>query len=80
VAADAGLGGPALDPRRPELVLAHKVRLARETDDRDLATTLPLLDAVATRWLLDHVTQSDPSHGWRAPIAAAAQALDLSRP
>ena len=65
---------------RPELVLAHKVRLARETDDRDLATTLPLLDAVATRWLLDYVTQSDPSHGWRAPIAAAAQALDLSRP
>jgi hypothetical protein len=65
---------------RPELVLAHKLRLARETDDRDLATALPLLDAVATCWLLDYVTQSDPSHAWRTPIAAAAKAFANSGP
>jgi hypothetical protein len=58
---------------RPELVLAHKVRLARDTDDRDLAVTVPLLDADATGWLRDFVTRSDPTHRWVAPISEAAR-------
>jgi hypothetical protein len=58
---------------RPELVLAHKVLLARELDDRDLATTLPLLDAQSIAWLHEYVARSEPTHRWLAPIAAAGR-------
>lgn len=50
---------------RPELVLAHKLRLKREVDDQDLAAVLPLLDAEAVAWLLDVLLRADPAHPWR---------------
>lgn len=50
---------------RPELVLAHTLRLEREADDRNLAEVLPRLDAEAVAWLLDVVVRADPAHRWR---------------
>lgn len=55
---------------RPELVLAHKARLARAVDDDDLATTLPLLDEPARRWLADYVARENPTHAWLQPLAS----------
>jgi hypothetical protein len=49
---------------RPELVLAHKLRHARQVDDGDLASTLPLLDTDGVAFLLELVTRSDPAHHW----------------
>ena len=49
---------------RPELVLAHKVRLQRDKDDGDLAATLPLLDREARGWLRDYVDATSPGHRW----------------
>jgi len=50
---------------RPELVLAHKVRLARPVDDDDLEAVLPRLDAAARAWLRSYVETADPAHRWR---------------
>jgi Aminoglycoside-2''-adenylyltransferase len=50
---------------RPELVLAHKLRLTRDVDDGDLAATLPLLQSAARSWLLEALIRSDPGHRWR---------------
>jgi hypothetical protein len=58
---------------RPELVLAHKLRRTRTVDDRDLDSTLPLLDADAVAFLLDLVERSDPSHHWRPPLEDASR-------
>jgi hypothetical protein len=49
---------------RPELVLAHKVRFAREKDDGDLDATVPLLDAEARAWLAAYITGAAPGHRW----------------
>ena len=49
---------------RPELVLAHKVALARAVDDGDLDATLPLLDADARERLAGLVATADPAHRW----------------
>jgi hypothetical protein len=58
---------------RPELVLAHKLRRTRMVDDRDLGSTLPLLDAEAVAFLLDLVERSDPTHHWRALLEDASR-------
>jgi len=50
---------------RPELVLAHKVRLARPVDNDDLEAVLPLLDAKERAWLRSYVASADPTHRWR---------------
>jgi len=55
---------------RPELVLAHKARLARPADDDDLAAALPLLDGPARRWLADYVARESPTHPWRQLLAS----------
>jgi hypothetical protein len=76
---------------RPELVLAHKARLARPIDDADLSATLPLLDAPAVSWLREYVARESPSHRWRpmldaprgrasGPAHRAANALRCDRP
>lgn len=49
---------------RPELVLAHKVALARPVDDGDLDAALPLLDAGARERLAELVARANPSHSW----------------
>jgi len=49
---------------RPELVLAHKVKLRRPKDDRDLAAALPLLEDGPRSWLASYVAQADPDHPW----------------
>jgi hypothetical protein len=53
---------------RPELVLAHKVRLTRSKDDGDLEATLPLLDEEARAWLADYVNGAAPEHPWSARL------------
>ncbi len=53
---------------RPELVLAHKVRLARTKDDDDLAATLPLLEPRARAWLSDYVDRAAPGHRWQGRL------------
>jgi hypothetical protein len=58
---------------RPELVLAHKLRRTRKVDDRDLGSTLPLLDADAVAFLLDLVKRSDPTHRWRPLLEDASR-------
>jgi len=76
---------------QPELVLAHKARLARPIDDTDLAAALPLLDALAVSWLREYVARENPSHPWRpmldategrasGPAHRAANALRCDRP
>jgi hypothetical protein len=57
---------------RPELVLAHKLRLARPVDDDDLEAALRLLDADALTWFRDVLVRLDPEHRWREPIELAA--------
>jgi hypothetical protein len=57
---------------RPELVLAHKLQLARPVDDGDLEAALPLLDADALTRLHDVLVRLDPAHRWREPIELAA--------
>ncbi len=47
---------------RPELVLAHKVVLARAVDEHDLAATLPLLDAEGSERLAGLVPTGHPWH------------------
>lgn len=49
---------------RPELVLAHKVKLRRPKDDRDLAAALPLLGGGPRSWLASYVAQAEPDHPW----------------
>ena len=58
---------------RPELVLAHKLRHARELDDGDLASALPLLDPDALAFLLAVVERTDPAHRWRPSLEAASR-------
>ena len=58
---------------RPELVLAHKLRKTRTVDDRDLGSTLPVLDADAAAFLLDLVERSDPTHHWRPLLEDASR-------
>jgi hypothetical protein len=58
---------------RPELVLAHKLRHARQVDDGDLASTLPLLDADSVAFLLELVTRSDPAHHWLPLLRGAVR-------
>ena len=49
---------------RPELVLAHKVMLARAVDEGDLVATLVLLDTEAYERLAGFVARAEPSHPW----------------
>lgn len=58
---------------RPELVLAHKLRLGREVDDDDVAAALPLLDASAVAFLRDYAMRSDPTHRWLPLFEAASR-------
>jgi hypothetical protein len=55
---------------RPELVLAHKVRLRRPTDDADLAVVLERLDPSARAWLRGYVLREDPAHPWARVLRA----------
>ena len=59
---------------RPELVLAHKARLARSVDDADLAAVLPLLEDEAVAWLHALLTQTDPAHPWLVTLDARSAA------
>ena len=56
---------------RPEIVLHFKARLGRPKDDRDLARTLPLLDAGQRAWLRDAVRRTEPGHRWLEVLGAA---------
>jgi hypothetical protein len=58
---------------RPELVLLHKLRHARDADDADLAATLPILDDAAVEFLLDLVARTDPTHRWRPLLDDASR-------
>jgi hypothetical protein len=58
---------------RPELVLAHKLALSREVDDRDLDAALPLLDATARERLAELVVRADPEHPWNRRLARPAR-------
>lgn len=59
---------------RPELVLAHKARLARDADDADLEAALPLLSRDAVGWLGTYLAHAHPAHRWRASLDARAAA------
>ena len=59
---------------RPELVLAHKVRLRRPADDSDLAGVLPRLDPSARSWLRAYVAREDPSHPWSRVLRVSRRA------
>jgi hypothetical protein len=52
----------------PEIVLAHKVRLARPKDDLDLDAAVPRLDAAALDWLRSYVRRAAPDHPWLARL------------
>jgi hypothetical protein len=53
---------------RPELVLAHKVKLVRPKDDLDLAATVPLLGAPERVWLASYAERVAPRHPWLAAL------------
>ena len=50
---------------RPEVVLLFKAKHAQqEKNERDLATTLPLLDRARRVWLRDALELAHPGHPW----------------
>lgn len=63
------VGKDGLRYLRPELVLAHKVKLRRAKDDRDLASALPRLNGSARTWLTSYVRTADPDHPWADQLA-----------
>ena len=54
----------------PEIVLLHKARAAREKDEADFDSLLPLLDDRARAWLDGALALAHPEHPWRARLAA----------
>jgi hypothetical protein len=52
----------------PELVLAHKAKLARVKDALDLEAVLPRLDPAAREWLRSYVRRAHPEHHWLARL------------
>jgi hypothetical protein len=55
---------------RPELVLFMKARVARATDERDFATTVPRLDGPARTRLREAIELIYPGHRWLNALGA----------
>ena len=65
---------------RPEIQLFYKSRGRRPKDEADLATALPLLDAVAIRWLHEAIQlTADRNHPWLAHFGATGASRSLWR-
>lgn len=50
---------------RPEIAILHKAHLAREKDEADFASLLPVLDGSGRHWLADALALYLPGHPWR---------------
>ena len=56
---------------RPEVVLLFKAKASRPKDERDLAATLPHLDAGRRAWLREALALVHPGHRWLETLAAS---------
>ena len=55
----------------PEIVLLHKAKAPRPTDEDDLALTLPTLTTLQAEWLRTALEIVHPGHRWTPLIGAA---------
>jgi hypothetical protein len=58
------VAGDGLRYLRPEITLLYKAALHRPKDDRDLASTWPLLGAEQQAWLREALGRLYPGHAW----------------
>lgn len=56
----------------PEIALLFKAKNPRDKDEADFRGILPLLDRGRRQWLDDALAMINPTHRWRAAIAADA--------
>jgi hypothetical protein len=54
---------------RPQGSLLFKAKAAREKDDQDMATCLPLMETQAKAWLAGALEHAHPGHRWLQSLA-----------